>query len=312
MPPVKLLSVPVLSKDAHALAGALNREALGVGGPHARRRAMPGFAGLARDVVEVWGPHPGLSGEISRLLRDLGRFAAGNWAIYLEATPGGLTAARMSEALRMTTISGPGRGAALLAYLRFVGYVEPAPGSGDGRVRRFRTTDRMRVAFRARIRRELEVRVHLDPAVPALLGRFDTDPTAFDAFFVVISEVSLASLQLGAPRKNELDLFSERYAGLIILCEMLQRGDPDDAFPPRGPLDFTIAGLARRCETSRMQVTGLLTRARQAGLLLPGDDGRERFSEALLVNMEGLIAGTTDMVVGCARIVMGQSPSPFD
>lgn len=309
---VSLRSVAILSEDAQTLARALNQEALQDGGPHARRRAMPGFAELARNIVEVWGPRPGLSGEVSRLLRDLGRFAAGSWAIYLEATPGGLTAARMSEALKMTTISGAGRATALLAYLRFVGYVEPAPRRDDGRVRHFRTTDKMRVAFRERLRRELEIRAHLDPAIPALLKRFETDESAYDAFFVVLSEVSLANMQLGAPRKNELDLFSERYAGMIIFCEMLQRGDPGDAFPPRGPLDFTVAGLARRCETSRMQVTGLLARARQVGFLVPTDDGRERFSEALLLNMEGLIAGTTDMVIGCARIVMGQTPTLFD
>lgn len=212
----------------------------------------------------------------------------------------------------MTTVSGPGRATALLTYLRFVGYIEAMPEAGDGRTRRFRTTDKMRTAFRERIRHELEVRADLDPAIPALLDRFRIDPHAFIDFFVVLSEVSFANMLLAAPRRNELDLFSERYAGLIILCEMLQQGAPDDTFPPRGPLDFTVANLARRCVTSRMQVTGLLASARKAGFLIPTGDGRERLSESLLVNMEGLIAGTTDMVIGCARIVMGRSPTVFD
>lgn len=275
---------------------------------------MPGFSELAGDVVEVWGPHPGLAGEISRLLRDMGRFAAGAWAIYLEATPGGLTITRMSESLKLTTISGPGRARALLAYLRFIGYVEPAPDDGDGRDRRFRTTAKMRAGFLGRIRRELEVRAHLDPAVPLVLERFDTDPTMFDRFFVTVSEVSMANIAIGGTRagKNELDLFSDRYAGLIILCEMLQRGAPGDVFPPRGPLDFTVAGLAARCETSRMQVTSLLRKARAAGYLIATEDGRERLSEGLLQNMEGLIAGTTDMVIGCARIVTGGPATIYD
>lgn len=296
-----------LSASARALAGALSREL-----PHERRRAEPGFDLLARDIVEVWGPHPGLSGEISRLLRDLGRFAAGSWAIYLEATAGGLTIARMSETLERTTISGPGRARALLAYLRYIGYVEPAPESNDGRSRRFRTTATMRNSFRQRLRRELEVRAHLDGAIPPLLARFDQDDEVFNAFFVILSEVSLTNLELGAPRRNELDLFSERYAGMIILCEMLQRGAPGDVFPPRGALDFTVAGLAQRCETTRMQVTSLLRKARDAGYLIPADRGGERLSEPLLLNMEGLIAGTTDMLVGCARIIMGGSPTFFD
>ena len=115
-----------------------------------------------------------------------------------------------------------------------------------------------------------------------------------------------------AAGKNELDLFSDRYAGLIILCEMLQRGAPGDVFPPRGPLDFTVAGLAARCETSRMQVTSLLRKARAAGYLIATEDGRERLSEGLLQNMEGLIAGTTDMVIGCARIVTGGPATIYD
>lgn len=296
-----------LSANARALASALASEV-----PHRRRRDMPGFNDLARDIVEVWGPHPGHSGEISRLLRDMGRFAAGSWAIYLEATPGGLTTTRMSETLARTTVSGPGRASALLAYLRFIGYVEWAPDIGDGRSRRLRTTPAMRGAFRERLRQELTVRATVDPIIPALLERFNESEKVFDDFFVVLSEVSLANAVATTPAHNELDLFSERYAGMIMLCELLQRGDPGDVFPPRGALNFTVAGLARRCDTSRMQVTGLLAKARKAGFLLPTADGRERLSEPLLQNMEGLIAGTTDMLVGCARIVMGGSPTVFD
>lgn len=271
---------------------------------------MPGFTALARDIVDVWGPQDGRDGEVSRLLRDMGRFAAGAWMIHLEATPGGLTLARLSDLLEKTTVSGPGRARALMAYLRFIGYIEPETDMGDGRARRHRTTPTMRTAFRERLRRELAVRAAVDPVIPLALARFDDEET-FNAFFVMLSEVSLAIMELAAPRYNELDLFSERYAGMIILCEMLKRADPGDVFPPRGPLTFTVAELARRCETSRMQVAGLLKKARAAGFLIPTADGRERFSEALLLNMEGLIAGTTDMIVGCARVVTGGPPTIF-
>ncbi len=300
------ISIYPLSDRARALAVELDREV-----PHARRRAMPGFPDLAGRVIDVWGPQPGQVGEISRLLRDMGRFAAGAWMIYLEATPGGLTLARLRELLETTTVSGPGRARALMTYLRFIGYIEPMAGQGDGRARLHRTTPLMRTAFRVRLRRELEVRAELDPAIPAALALFD-DEAIFNDFFVVSSEVSLAIMGLAAPRYNELDLFSERYAGMIILCEMLKRGEPGDVFLPRGPLNFTVADLARRCETSRMQVAGLLKKARAAGFLIPTPDGRERLSEALLLNMEGLIAGTTDMVVGCARIITGGPPTIFD
>ena len=292
-----------LSPNARALALALDREV-----PHDHRRAQPGFQALARRIIEVWGPQPGLGGELSRLLRDLGRFAAGSWMIYLEATPGGLTLARLSDLLKTTTISGPGRARALMTYLRFIGYIEPAPAGGDGRQRLHRTPPAMRAAFHERLRRELEVRAELDPAIPALLTRFD-DEAVFNAFFVVLSEVSQAIMALAAPRYNELDMFSERYAGMVVLCELMKGAEPDDAFPPRGPLTFTATEVARRCETSRMQVLGMLKRARDKGFLIPTPDGRERLSEPLLLNLEGLIAGTTDMLVGCARIATGGPPT---
>ncbi|MBP7703890.1 MAG: hypothetical protein KA105_01240 [Caulobacter sp.] len=277
--------------------------------PHLRRRAAPGFSDLARRIVDVWAPQAGPGGEISRLLRDFGRFAAGSWALYLEATPGGLTISRMSETLKGTTISGPGRARAILTYMRFIGYVEPAPNEGDGRDRRYRTTETMQKAFRERVRGELAARADQDPTVAEVLADFDH---LFIDYLVVLSEVSLATLQQPAKLGGEVDLFSERYAGMVILCELMRSGEPDDSFPPSGPLTFTVAELARRCDTSRMQVNSLLKRARAAGVLLPAGDGRERLSEALLDNFRTLVAGSTDMLVGCARILVHGSPTFFD
>lgn len=304
-PNVRDRSIKVkVSRAAERLALALYEEV-----PHSRRRAAPGFPELARQIVRIWGPQEGVKGELSRLLRDFGRFAAGCWAIYLEATPGGLTIARLSEALKGTSISGPGRARAILTYLRFIGYVEPAPNEGDGRDRRYRTTTAMRQAFRERIRRELQVRAGLDPAMAQIVADFDH---RFTDFMVVVSEVSLATLHLPQKMGGEVDLFSERYAGMVILCELLACGAPDDSFPPRGRLTFTIAEIARRCDTSRMQVNSLLKSARAAGVLLPADGGGERFSEALLDNLQSLIAGTTDMLIGCARILYRNDPTFFD
>lgn len=278
--------------------------------PHLRRRAMPGFEDSARRIVKVWGPQEGQAGELSRLLRDMGRFALGNWAIYLEATPGGLTLSRMQQALAGSGISGLGRARAILAYLIFIRYVERAEPIGDTRVRPYRTTERLRGAFRARLRRELEVRQDLDPDIPRLLAAFD-DEAVYIRFFILISEVTHAMTQIAEPHENEIDLFSERMSGLIILCELLQAGAPGDRFPPRGPVAISVTDLARRCDTSRTQVNQLLRQARAAGYLIPTEDGGERFSEALLANFESLVAGTTDLVIACARNTMG-GPLSFD
>lgn len=61
-----------------------------------------------------------------------------------------------------------------------------------------------------------------------------------------------------------------------------------------------------------MQVAAVLRAARKAGSILSMPDGRERLSEELAQVLEGLVVGTTDMLIGCARIVRGGSPTIFD
>lgn len=300
--------VRVIGGDETGCARAL-AEALVRGDARLRRRQMPGFDQLARRVVPLWAVQPGANGEITRLLRDLGRFAAGTWAFHLEASAGGLTVARLGQALRGAGISGAGRARTLLTYLRFIGYVEPAPDQGDGRDRRYRTTAKMRHAYRDRMRRELEARADLDPAIPAVLARFDA--VCMD-FLALLGEASLLEAGAPGPRPEEIDLFSERYAGFPVLCELVLGGDPDDVFPPRGGLTFNVAELARRCGTSWMQVATLLRKARAAGALLPAGDGRERLAEAVRDRLLDMVADTTNMIIGCARILEGRPLGFFD
>lgn len=289
---------------ARALARALIGEL-----PHLRRRAMPGFSAEVRRVVDVWAPNPGPGGELTRLLQDMGRFTAGAWVTWLEATPGGLTLARMSDALRRSNLSGPGRARTILGYLRFIGFLEPAPEARNGREKHYRTTDRLRSAFRERLRREIEARRDADPVMPALLARFD-DEGVSTAYIALLGEVSLLTMEAGGRDRNPVDTFSQRFSGVSILCEMLRGGRADDVFPPRGPVTFSIPDLARRCGASRMQVTSLLRQARKEGLLVPDGEG-ERFSEDLLSNFEALVAGATDMMVGGARLLLGGPPVLF-
>lgn len=262
---------------------------------------------MARRVIAVWGPQVGEDGDIASKLQDMGRLAAGVWAFYLEITPGGLTLARLTELMVQTRVSGPGRARTLIAYLRFIRFIESAPIGADARRRLFVTTPSLKSAFRNRLYNELEARKHLDPAVVWVLDRFHDD-LVFTAYFTVISEVSMSIMQIGTKRTSVLDLFSERYAGMTVLGELLLGGDPDDHFPPRRPVRYSLADIANRCGTSRAQVLGLLKKARNAGLLIPQDDGGELLSPDLREAIEAFIAGTTDMVVGGARIVAGNRP----
>lgn len=259
---------------------------------------------MAREVISVWGPQKGEDGEVARKLHDMGRLAAGVWAVYLEVTPGGLTLARLTSLMIQTRVSGPGRARTLIAYLRFIRFIEPAPIGEDARRRLFVTTPALKTAFRHRVRNELRVRRHLDPAVEWVLDRIDDDDI-FGAYFTLISEVSMTLMEIGTKRESTLNLFSERYAGMTALGEILLGGDLEDTFPPRGPVRYSLADVANRCGTSRAQVMGLVKRARQEGLLVPHEDGGEVLGDRLRDDVEAFIAGTTGMVVGVARIVAG-------
>jgi hypothetical protein len=264
----------------------------------------PAFRAAAPDLLRAWQPAPGLRGEASRLLRDMGRFIACAWSLQLEATPGGLTAARMSDAMLAATVSGPGRARALLLYLQFIGYIEPATEARP-RELRFRTTPRLRDAMKARVAVELEPRAVLDPAISTVLERLDE---TFIELMVVIGEVNQVQLGQQGLRSSPLDLFSQRYAGMNILADILLAGDPADPLAAGRRLSLSASDIARNCGTSRMQVAAVLKTARTAGLLVARPEGGEQASELLLSEIKALLSGTTELLAGACRIVMREPP----
>lgn len=287
----------VLSDRAVALAVAIEAAF-----PFETERRTAGFEVLARSVTQVWSAVDPAK-KRDETLREISRFSAAMLISHLEATPGGLSLARLRAMVERPGLGGVGHGRAVLAYLRYVGYVEPLPRASDGRVQLYRVTDTVRAFLRTRMRRELEARIEVDPVVPRLLERFD-DEALVSAFLIVLSETGIAILRRGTPRDNPADLFSQRQNGMILLCELAEQGGPGDVFPPRGPLDYAVADLARRSGASRMQVAHLIRKARAEGALILEPDGRDRFSPALADGLERAIASSTLMIVGAARIAL--------
>lgn len=287
----------ILSERSVALAAEIEAAF-----PFETQRRTAGFETLARRVTQVWSSvDPTKKRE--QTLREISRFSAAMLISHLEATPGGLSLARLRAMVERPGLGGVGHGRAVLTFLRYVGYVEPLPRASDGRVQLYRVTETVRAFLRMRMRRELEARTLVDPVVPRLLERFD-DEDLVSAFLVVLSETGIAILRQGTPRDNPADLFSQRQNGMILLCELAEQGGPGDVFPPRGPLDYTVADLARRSGASRMQVGHLLRKARAAGALIVDPDGRDRFSPALADGLERAVASSTLMIVGAARIAL--------
>lgn len=260
----------------------------------------PGFRSLMKPWVQTWQVRGDDSAMLARTLRDVGRFLTGIWAIQLHATPGGLTLARLADLLKRSGFSGPGRARSILIFLRFIGYIEPAPGGGDGRARQFAPTARMLAAFRGRVLRDLNVFWPVDPAVLAVGRHLDRDEV-LEAYMAGIGEVTGEAFEAYRPEGPTLDVISQRFGGMAVLAEVILSTPQDRTFPPEGPLPVTLAGLARTCHISRPQVRATLAAAEASGFLDLSPDGRYRLTEQLTQHLDMLLAGTLVVVGYAAR-----------
>lgn len=275
-------------------------------------RARPGFEAAALAIARGWRlPESGPDRDFALALRDLGRFMACLLALYLHHS-GGLTLARLAALLEATELAGVGRARALLMYMQFIGYVRPGPGVGDSRLKPYVPTAEMELGFRSRIRRELVNAAPISPPSAALLERFD-EPGVPERYYGVMGEIWIGYMLARKARLPgpSLEMFSERYAGMAMLAELLAGAAPDDAFPPRGPMPFALAGVARACEVSRTQVRKAYRLAEAAGFLeLPGD-GVALPTPMLREHLELAIAGQvigSEWVAERLLAMLGDSP----
>lgn len=235
-------------------------------------RARPGFAERARKAVAVWRMPDGDDEVLAATLRDMGRYMGAIWSIYLHFTPGGLTLSRLSALLESTNLSAPGRARAMITFMQFLGYIEPAGAASDTRLKHYQPTPRMLAAMAKRYTADLEASAWLTPECARLLETFDQERVR-NQMMTFQGELMLAFFRTYEPTGPSLDMFSERFAGMMLLSELMQCCEPDDVFPPAGVLRYSIAGLARSCGVSRTQVRRTLKDAAEQGFLVLGEEG---------------------------------------
>ncbi len=269
-----------------ALAGLLSESAM------SGMRARPGYSEVARTIALGWrAPEADPERLLAFAMRDLGRFMATLLALYLHHS-GGLTIARLTALLETADLAGPGRARALLLYMQFVGYVRPGPAVGDTRLKPYVPTVEMEAGFGSRIRRELANIGPICPSAAALRARFD-EPGVAGRYFGMMGEIWVGYMQGRRTREPgpSLEMFSERYAGMMMLAELLAGADPGDTFPPHGPMAYSFAGIARACDVSRTQVRGAFRRARDAGFLELVGEGVAVPTALLREHLDLMIAG---------------------
>jgi DNA-binding MarR family transcriptional regulator len=201
------------------------------------------------------------------IMSDRARALMAYMAYYLEVSSdgrgSGLTPTRIKRACADAGLCSPGRAGAMLGLMRASGYIALVTDPADGRIRRLVATDKLKENLRRRLSRQLDAAAPLFPDaadVSTLLGREDFERALirwlgdqFSAGFRILAH---------AP---DMALFGEHNSGVVILFNLMLSGKPDDAFPPRGPVATSIAGLARRFGVSRTHVLRLLRAAESAG-----------------------------------------------
>lgn len=238
-------------------------------GPQAQAalKASAGFEAAllaaARGTVEAYDNHP----LLNRVLNDRGRMMFSFLAFYLDAQPegAGITAARMTGLCHETGLCSHGRAKALLALMRWSGYLAPAEGKGDRRERPLAPTARMWESFRTRWRLHFAAMEPLGAVATQALAVLD-DPPFCRALVTAIGDSFRCGFRVldAAPR---LAPFADRDGGIILLFALLVAGEAG-APPP------TVAELARRFHLSRTHVLQVLRDAMDAGLVVR-ETGRE-------------------------------------
>jgi len=255
-------------------ASMMTREAIDV------IRTHPRFAEAARRTVDGWAPRPGDDLSKSRALQDVGLFAAGLWCMRLDASPAGLTHSSLAAAIATWGLTSRGRVGPMLAYLRFRGMIQLA-ASSDRRVTRYAPTPHLRTQFGLWFERELQACSLVLPEAGMVLARWG-EPGLLDRLVTAYSTILLASQQLSPPEQPNLDVFSHRRAGLIILGQILMAADDGRGFPSAGPVRLVLSDLARRSAASRGQVQAVLREGAKAGFLLRDEDGLTLLSDDLI------------------------------
>jgi hypothetical protein len=154
--------------------------------------------------------------------------------------------------------------------MRLFHFLDAAPDAADRRVRRLIPTERLLASLRERWGVTFTALSMIAPVGADALEATPRDDFVY-AFVHHLAEHFRAGVRV-LDHSNELALFTDRNAGLMVLLSLMLAGEPGDTFPPARPVPVSISALSRRFGVSRVHVRKLLRDATAAGLLLPANE----------------------------------------
>ncbi|WP_175561731.1 hypothetical protein [Kaistia soli] len=200
---------------------------------------------------------------LNRLMNDRGRILFAVGALYLDAEPDTsglrLTAARLIEFAGIGGYASAGRAKAMIALLRWQGYLEDGPISDDRRQRPLVPTEKLWATVLDRWQSVLQALSVLRPVGGEALASLDDH--AFRASIAVTMGRAFRAGFRPLQSSPRLAALAERDAGLVMLLVVVGTTRQGGEAPP-------IASLARRFGVSRAHARAVLREAEDAGLLL--------------------------------------------
>jgi hypothetical protein len=238
-------------------------------------RSHPRFQEAVRVAIGGLIESYSRNGLLNHVLNDRGRAIGGLIALYLHFSPApggkgaaGLTVGRFQVFCVDLKVCSPGRARALLALMRYAGYLAPAPGRApDRRQRRLVPTERLIELHRQRWTRHFEALalVMLEEGHKAL--EIHRRPEFTAAFVRHLGAMYLAGFR---PMHHAPDLarLVESNAGLLVIASLfLAATDGRPAAPDGTVVPVSISALSTRFGITRTHARWLLAAAAAAGLV---------------------------------------------
>jgi hypothetical protein len=234
---------------------------------------------------------------LNALLNDRARVVFGMLVLDMHyagtgGTPG-FTAARARETCVAQRLCSAGRASAMIALMRFAGYIEPLPAAADRRLRLYGATERLLATHLDRWRRMFAAIAQVRPEGAA--GQAALVRPQFAPLYVrLLADDFRAGTRIMLDSAPELGLFAERNCGLLLLFSLLADVPADATLSVQWARPVSISAMARRFSVSRAHVKKLMDDAVAAGFFaVDASNGfRLRFTPALAVATETFFATT--------------------
>jgi hypothetical protein len=224
------------------------------------------------DLIEM---HNG-NGLPNRVVNDRGRVIASLIVLYLHFAPpsegeggaAGLTASRFQALCIELELCSPGRARALLALMRYAGYLVPALGrAADRRQRRLVPTDRLIELHRQRWARNFEAIALVMPEKGCKALEAHGRPGFTAAFVRHLGAMYLAGFRplYHAP---DLQRLVESNAGLLVIASLFLAATDDRLMMSDGTVvPVSMSALSARFGIARTHARKLMVDAAGAGLV---------------------------------------------